>query len=231
MNGEFCRLFCAAFLMLGLLVGYGLFDIAAEFDDRQRCGLRFLPRYTQGRKRFSIFCGVLWFAIAAVGRLDSAICVVEEAIFITLLFVAALIDERTGYVPDFIPLVIFVLGTACCICGQGRNERAERIFGLIAALVFYGGSYFISKTALKKEGMGIGDVALMSASGTILGLDGVISATLVATITAAVVLSLRVKKEGESEGGYPFVPFLAVGCIIAIALDNGVIALYLSLFY
>lgn len=231
MNAEFCSLFCAAFLMLGLLSGYGLFDIAAEFDDLQRCGLRFLPRRSQGRKRFSVFCGVLWLAIAAVGLPNGAICVMEEAIFITLLFVAALIDERTGYVPDFIPLVIFVLGAACCICGQGRNERAERIFGLIAAFVFYGGSYFISKTALKKEGMGIGDVALMSASGTILGLGGIMSATLVATVTAAVVLSLRVKKEGKSEDGYPFVPFLAVGCIIAIALDKGAISLYLSLFY
>lgn len=233
MNYEFFGLFCAAFLILGLLFGDGLYVLAADFYD-QTCGdLRFsqvMQNRARRHKEFSLFCGVLWLAIAAVRLPSGAVCVMEEAAFATVLLAAAFIDEETGYVPDFIPLVIFVLGAACCIFGEGRTERSDRLLGLAIALAFYGGSYFISKIALKKEGMGIGDVALMAASGTILGLGGSIFATLIATLSAAVVLSVRVKKDGESEVGYPFVPFLALGCICAIAFDNGAIALYLSFF-
>lgn len=230
MNCDFFGLFCAAFLILGLLFGNCLYVLAVEFCESTRRDLQVLQRNMGRRKAFSLFCGVLWLAIAAVRLPCGAICVMEEVIFVTVLLVAAFIDEETGYVPDFIPLVIFVLGAVCCIFGEGRAERADRLLGLVIALAFYGGSYFISKIALKKEGMGIGDVALMSASGTILGLGGTIFATLIATLSAAVVLSVRVNKDGENEVGYPFVPFLALGCICAIAFDNGAIALYLSLF-
>lgn len=230
MNCEFFGLFCVAFLILGVLFGDNLFVLVADFCERTHGDLHVLQMHSQRRKAFSLFFGVLWLAIATVRLPCGAICVMEEVIFVTVLLVAVFIDEETGYVPDFIPFVIFVLGAACCIFGEGRTERADRLFGLVIALVFYGGSYFISKIALRKEGMGIGDVALMSASGTILGLGGTVFATLIATLSAAVVLSVRVKKDGESEVGYPFVPFLALGCICAIAFDNGAIALYLSWF-
>lgn len=231
MNGMLDLSFYAFFFILGVVFCALCESLSAPFLKEKflhralRCGRS--PFF----KRSAPYCGVLWVAVAATRSGSSAVCVFEEVVFVTLVVAAAVIDEETGFVPDFIPLTIFILAALCCIFGQGKLERSERIAGLLLAVLIYGGAYLASKAALKREGMGLGDVALMVASGPLLGIAGVVTATLVACVSAAFVLGARAKKGDDAAEGYPFVPFLAVGCLFALAFAKPIAEFYLSLFF
>ena len=148
------------------------------------------------------------------------------ATFIALLCAAsallAVIDLRRGIIPNWLNLAIAVAGLARAVLLEGfaaalaagsEGVAVGAIVWLLRKL------YFMVR---KFEGLGLGDVKLLAASGVWIGIAGVPVQLLVASLTAlaaAGVLQLS-GRAMTRQTSLPFGPFLALGLLAALALQQ-----------
>ena len=103
---------------------------------------------------------------------------------------------------------------------------------LIGAVGGYGAFYliaFVFEKICKKEGLGGGDIKLAGAAGLLLGWERLLLALIIATIPAAIIMSISKRgKEGE-EKEFPFAPFLVIGFSVSMLFGAQIINWYLSL--
>ena len=112
----------------------------------------------------------------------------------------------------------------------------DKDFGILSHLfggVFgFGGFYLIALLFEKlsgKEGLGGGDIKLAGVCGLMLGWERLLLSLLVATLPAAIVMTVATRgKEGE-ERQFPFGPFLVTGFAISLLFGTEIIHFYLSL--
>ncbi len=192
----------------------------------RKCKQKISPRYIL----VELANGVIWLLFAILqphfGYAYSIIAMFAS----TALICSALIDLKHLFIPDSLNVFIAVLGVIACFL-DSEISYTSRLFGLLFGAVFYGGFYFIYKLIFKREGLGFGDVKLMSACGLCFGLKNVFFGTLVASVFGAIILGLIsfiTKKERLNE--YPFAPFLAVGMLVSAFLGEFAVNAYLSLF-
>ena len=127
----------------------------------------------------------------------------------TLLLLSALIDARTGLLPDALTQPLLWLGLAVSWMGLGLPPRDALAgvmlgYGLLWCLVlalrwFYG-----------RDAMGHGDLKLLAALGAWLGWQPLLWALLAACL-AGLVFAMWRQKSLRPRGAYPFGPFLAMG--------------------
>lgn len=175
--------------------------------------------------------------------------------FIFCLIVVAIIDLENLYIPDRFNLTILALAIISIFLDNGVIWW-ENLLGLLFSLVFFGGTYFLSKLVLKREGLGFGDVKLTIVCGLFLGFKSTFVASLIATVFGAMVLSIislaQNKKQKKLENAstqpdnqieesdcekadkkykeYPFAPFLSFGFIVAVFVGDLLVNFYLGLF-
>lgn len=176
-----------------------------------------------------IINAVLWVLFAYLSKYFGYVYSVAGMLVSTALIVAALIDAKHGYIPDSISIFIAVIGAIACFFDKTYVDWKSRLIGLAFSVVFFGGFYLIARLILKKEAMGFGDVKLMAACGLALGIKSVFFATLVASVIASVVLGVTAARKKEKGEEYPFAPYLALGCILALFIGEWVVNCYLSL--
>lgn len=79
-----------------------------------------------------------------------------------------------------------------------------------------------------REGLGGGDVKLALVAGLLLGWERLILSLIIATVPAAIIMSIATKgKEGEDRE-FPFAPFLIIGFSVAILFGTQILNWYLS---
>ena len=172
---------------------------------------------------------VLWALFAYLSKYFGYVYSVAGMLVSTALLVAALIDAKHGYIPDSMSVFIAVIGAIACFFDKTYVDWKSRLIALAFSVVFFGGFYLIARLILKKEAMGFGDVKLMAACGLALGIKSIFFATLVASVVASVVLGITAARKKEKGVEYPFAPYLALGCILALFIGEWVISSYLSL--
>jgi leader peptidase (prepilin peptidase)/N-methyltransferase len=145
---------------------------------------------------------------------------------LTLLYLAsallAWIDLRRGIVPDWLNLAIAVIGLARAVIldswSAALGAGCEGI--VIGAIVWLlRRLYFMFR---KFQGLGLGDVKLLAASGIWVGVAGVPVQLLVASLTAlaaAGVMQLA-GRTMTRQTSLPFGPFLALGLLVTLALQS-----------
>jgi leader peptidase (prepilin peptidase)/N-methyltransferase len=148
-----------------------------------------------------------------------------EAICLALLALAsallAWIDLRRGIIPNWVNLAIAVIGLARVVILDGWAAALIAgceglVVGAIAFLLRR--LYFMFR---KFQGLGLGDVKLLAASGIWIGIAGVPLQLLVASI-AALVTAGAVHLAGRRmtrQTAIPFGPFLALGLLVSVALQ------------
>lgn len=171
---------------------------------------------------------VLWVLFAYLSKYFGYVYSVAGMLVSTALIIAALIDAKHGYIPDSMSIFIAVIGAIACFFDKTYVDWKSRLIGLAFSVVFFGGFYLIARLILKKEAMGFGDVKLMAACGLALGIKSVFFATLVASVIASVVLGVTAARKKEKGVEYPFAPYLALGCILALFIGEWVVNCYLS---
>ncbi len=152
----------------------------------------------------AIACIALW-----LGRRQSFDVTLPLALTLPL-GAAAMVDLRTGRLPDILVFAIAVLGLARIVLGQH-----DWLDGLVSAAVL-GGISLLLHRFLHKNGqpmIGLGDVKLMAASGLWLSL-AVIPLYLVAAGCFGIALGLLWKTLGGDER-FPFGPALA-GALLTV---------------
>jgi leader peptidase (prepilin peptidase)/N-methyltransferase len=135
----------------------------------------------------------------------------------------AWIDFRQGIIPDWLNLAIAILGVIRVAAIGGWPLVAELV--VEAALV--GGAIWLLRWLYfrlrKTQGLGLGDVKLLAASAIWIGLAGIPVQLLVAALSAlAVALALHLLGARMTRHtALPFGPFLALGLLVAILLQQG----------
>lgn len=148
------------------------------------------------------------------------------ATFLALLCLASVslawIDLRYGIIPDWLNLSIAVIGLARAILLGGWEAAlgvgCEGIaVGAIAWLLRR--LYFMFR---KYQGLGLGDVKLLAASGVWIGLAGVPVQLLVGSL-AALAAAGGLHLAGRTmtrQTSLPFGPFLALGLLVTLILQQ-----------
>lgn len=150
----------------------------------------------------------------------AAICLVLLGLASALL---TWIDLRRGIIPDWLNLVIAVIGLARAALLDGwaaaLGAGCEGI--VIGAIVWLlRRLYFMFRGF---QGLGLGDVKLLAASGIWIGVAGIPVQLLVASLTAlaaAVVIQLA-GQAMTRQTSIPFGPYLALGLLVVHALQQG----------
>jgi leader peptidase (prepilin peptidase)/N-methyltransferase len=135
----------------------------------------------------------------------------------------AWIDLRQGIIPDWLNLAIAILGAVRAASIGGWPLAAE----LVVEGVLIGASIWLLRWLYfqlrKVQGLGLGDVKLLAASAIWVGMAGVPVQLLIAALSAlaaALVLHL-VGNRMTRHTALPFGPFLALGLLIVIVLQQG----------
>ena len=146
------------------------------------------------------------------------------SIFICIFF----IDLEHQIILDRFQIMLLVLGASSIFFDVECGWLSHLIGGVSGFLVFFLISWGFERLT-GKEGLGGGDVKLAGAVGLLLGWERLLLGLLVATVPAAVIMSLALRgKEGENRQ-FPFAPFLVVGFGISMLFGAQIISWYLSL--
>ncbi len=128
----------------------------------------------------------------------------------------ALIDARRGIIPDGLNLSIAGLGLMKVALAGGAAAGIEAACeGAVIGLIFWllRRLYFAWR---KIQGLGLGDVKFLAAATTWIGIAGIPTLLLIATLTAlAAAGSLQLAGRGMTrQTSLPFGPFLAIGLLL-----------------
>lgn len=150
-------------------------------------------------------------------------------IFMALpLMITFVIDYKYQLIPDSCHIVIAILG----IINFVLNIQMWWSF-LLAAIIGGGiflGLNFLALAIFKKEGMGFGDVKLMSALGFFFGIKNTLVITLVSFFLGAIIGgALLILKKKDSDGYIPFGPFIVIATIMLMFIPaDSIIDVYIT---
>jgi leader peptidase (prepilin peptidase)/N-methyltransferase len=136
--------------------------------------------------------------------------------------VLALIDIHRGIIPNGLNLLIGGLGLLkAAIAGGAMAGIQAGCEGAAIGLIFWllRRLYF---TLRKTQGLGLGDVKFLAAAGPWIGIAGLPSLLLIATLTAlAAAGSLQLAgRDMTRRTSLPFGPFLAIGLLLTLVLQR-----------
>lgn len=155
---------------------------------------------------------------------DSPWVLIVYLIFISSLVVIFFIDLKHQIIPNSITLpgipVAIILGSAILpdpVCPDGLLGFRASIAGALAG----GGGFYciavLGKLIFRKEAMGGGDIKMMAMVGGLLGWQGVLMTTFLASFTGSIIGVLLILFKGKEWGSrIPFGPYLALGTIISL---------------
>ncbi|MEF9960652.1 MAG: prepilin peptidase [Niameybacter sp.] len=190
------------------------------------CGEKISPQYAC----IELINGLGW--VYSFYHFGLSVEAVLACVFISVVIVLTVIDWRHM----ILPTGIIVFGSVVALLGKGLLSYIHQDFSIllksllggavgygIVALIFY-----IAIWALKKEGMGYGDVRYLGMIGLFTSPSLVFLTLLIGSVVGSVYGLILLKKQGESME-FPFGPFLTIGALISLFYGDQLINWYLAL--
>jgi len=178
----------------------------------RHCGERISPQYPIVES----VSGLL--AVLAVYRWGVSPDGVFMYLFFSALLVASLIDLRFFIIPDIITVPGTILGLA---------SSPFREIGLTGSLIGAVGGFIIPLAIYlyyirvrKLEGLGFGDVKLLTFIGSFTGIYGVLSALFLGSAVGLIYAVPSIIRNRTLSFAIPFGPFLSLGCFGGILLED-----------
>ena len=187
-----------------------------------------------------ILCGAL--AVAVYGKFGLSVEFAFYLAFSLSLVVVTLVDSRHMVIPDAVTIPGTVAGIALGAArtdwgafGDALFSPATRnflyavpntgILDSLAGALLGGGVFFliarVYKEVRKTEGLGMGDVKLVSMLGAFLGIEGVVmvvfASSLLGTAAGLAIIALR---GGNVRRAIPYGPFLSVSALAYLLWDG-----------
>lgn len=170
------------------------------------CGAHISARYPLIEASTAALC------VAVVLLKGSVVSVALGLAMVLLLLPAAAIDLEHRRIPNAITLPGSLVAIALGLALDPSGEPARLLAGLAS------GGLFLIVALASPQGMGMGDVKLMTMIGLFLGLAA-IPAILIALVAGTCVGLVVIGRAGLNAGrktAVPFGPFLALGAIVAL---------------
>lgn len=136
----------------------------------------------------------------------------------------AVVDVRTGYLPDRLVLPFGALGLLLSAVGV-LAPLAESLAGAV-----FGGGLFLLVYRLSRGGMGGGDVKLAAAIGAWTGLPAVLPALFAAFLFGSFAALFLLCRGAGRRATLPFGPFLAAGGLLGLLAGERIVRLYCEVF-
>jgi leader peptidase (prepilin peptidase) / N-methyltransferase len=136
--------------------------------------------------------------------------------------VLAWIDFRRGIIPDWLNLLIALAGLARALLLDGWAAALDALLeGLIVGAIVLALRWLYFRLR-GHHGLGLGDVKLLGASAAWVGVAGIPMQLLVGSITALIAaVALHVAgRTMTRQTALPFGPFLAVGLLVTLVLQQ-----------
>ena len=150
------------------------------------------------------------------------ITIVSIALLSLAAFAVALIDLRQGIIPNWLNLAIAFGGLARSAALDGlTGALLAGCEGLVVGAIAWALRWVYFRLR-NLQGLGLGDVKLLAASGIWIGAAGVPVQLLVASLSAllaAAILRLAGRSIGRTTS-LPFGPFLVLGLVIAVWIEE-----------
>lgn len=145
------------------------------------------------------------------GALNDMAAAALDASLVALLGVVTVSDLRTRRVPDRAMLTGLLVAIPVCLISD-PGAVPGRLLACVSA-----GGFLLAAALIRPDGMGLGDVKLAAVLGFYLG-AGVIEAMVISFAAGSVAgLALLVRHGWRARTRtIPFVPFLALGTLVAI---------------
>jgi len=137
-----------------------------------------------------------------------------------IFIVIAAMDLETFMIADLFSYLIVLIGLVFFWANPyfkgGTVSKFLQFFGgLIAGAFIMWFMSFLGKKIYKKDAIGEGDIFLMAAIGSVLGIEGVFSTIILASLFGSVyAVSLMIMKKAGRRDYIPFGPFLSLGAVI-----------------
>lgn len=173
-----------------------------------------------------ILTGILFLIIG--WHFSYSIAIVSVYLIFTLLLVViSVIDLYHQIIPDALSLAIFVLGLGFCFFNQElgftwKDRLLNSVLGgFISAICLYLIGY-LGSIIFKKEAMGGGDIKLILAIGTLIGLKKAFIVLFLASLIGSIVGILLIVLDKNKRDEYiPFGPFISFAAYISLFISNG----------
>ncbi|MFT9056991.1 MAG: A24 family peptidase [Ethanoligenens sp.] len=155
-------------------------------------------------------------AIAPRGQPPFFLLLLELALFMVGLLIAAVSDVKSREIPNAAPLLLFAAGVL-------KLALVPSVPSVVSALLgaFLGGSPLLI-LALFSHSIGGGDVKLAASAGLALGWLGSYLALLIGLVGFVLyggVKCIRSRRTNQKVLSFPFAPAYAVGCVAVIILS------------
>ncbi len=148
-------------------------------------------------------------------------------IFISAGIIIFFIDFNQQIIPDVISLPLIVIGIAVSFLPAIDVTWKSALSGAIFSFVVFLATAYVFKLFTGKESLGGGDIKLMTAIGSFIGIIGTIFTIFFSSAIALIIL-IVIGHDRRKE--FPFGPFLILGAFLYILAGRFLTEIYLSLF-
>ena len=195
----------------------------------RNCGERISPRYPI----VEALMAVSYLLIYLLTDPANILLIIQLAVLLPVFFALSWIDFEHYVIPDELTLSVAVAGVVFAgISGGFKGVGFAIIAGGVGAILFLVISV-VGKKVFRKQALGEGDILLIGAVGTLVGVKGVflvifLSALLGAIFGIPFVLISR-RKKPNSDSAVPFGPFICAATLITLIWGGKIIGWYLGL--
>jgi leader peptidase (prepilin peptidase) / N-methyltransferase len=134
----------------------------------------------------------------------------------------AWIDFRKGIIPDWLNTAIAALGLSKVLLWNGAPAALDATLQGIAIGIVVWLLRWLYFRARGVQGLGFGDVKFLAAAGIWVGVAGIPTLLLIATLAALATITVLLLsgKQLTTRTSLPFGPFLAIALIVTAALQQ-----------
>ncbi len=133
-----------------------------------------------------------------------------------LLLLIAVSDGKYGIIPDQLVLMLAIVGIGMVPFRAGWTSM---LFGALAGAGIMLAVALIGKLLFRKPALGFGDVKLCAAAGILTGLQGIITAIVLASFAAAIVMGFRLARgKIKRTDTQPLGPYLAGAVMLQLVV-------------
>ncbi len=158
---------------------------------------------------------IIFSLIAVLGFKFTLFNSIFNLILFFILAIVFSIDYRFQLIPDECQLTLMFLGVIKILVSP--ESLISSCLGALTGFVIFYAMGLLALLIFKKEGMGFGDVKLMTGLGLIFGFKNIIVITLVSFVIGAIIsLVLMIVKNKDLQSYIPFGPFIVIATILVI---------------
>lgn len=158
-------------------------------------------------------------------------------VWIALMIVGSAIDFDHKLLPDFVTVGGMIYGLFLSLAIPlvfGQAPWTSLLWSVVGALSGLGVMWLIrtlGTLAFKREAMGMGDVLLMGAVGSVSGWDGVLFALIVSSFLGSIggVVAMLISRKCARHFEIPYGPYICLANLIHIFFGQEIVAWYLGI--